>query len=1345
MAPATPRRDTASAVRRSDDVDTLPLPLHLCQVLEEEYAVLHEQPTDLAGWDFGETHFLTAEAEPPPRPGQTSPAAELLALIDPDRPHPGHPDGGAFERRPESAGAGEGWTYVDPHSPFSSHLAALIRQRPLPPLAQAPPARRLAQLLNGILDSSDLFEYSALAGTMWRKETEQLCAARLANGKFGGSDLRRFNRLLLEDAYPRVIQRTYDLRLADIIARIHELPGPPRAALCLSGGGIRSGTFALGVLQGLARHDLLRHFHYLSTVSGGGYIGSWFTAWCHRHPRGLAGVSAELRALRSSKKVEPEPEPVRRLREYSNFVAIRPNLLSADVWSFVAIYLRNVLINWLVFMPLLLAVLLVPRIAVALLYVDPADRWTLPWRSFGGTLQGTLLVLGFALSIAAIFYVTINRPSLEDLLARRRFWYGRRTQGSVLAFSVLPTIVSGLCLSLFWAWFLRTRRFPAASPGDLDGHAPSSLGESLFALYDWLERLPRIADVTSEGIALPVAFLPVLILLGVLLYFTALAAGRVYLGRWPRWPEMWADLVGVLVTGLAGGLGTWLALNAIFNQAIAGRASLVLHPAIYVCLAVPAYCLIFFLSAATFVAFTSRRNAAHRRSEQVMPIGDEEREWLARHSAWLLIAAIAWAAVTSLVLFGPMLLLYSPKLLSAAGGISGVIAFVGGRSALTPANAAKGEKPTLAGLLLGRALSIAAFLFIAVLIAALSLGTSALIATVEESSIGKFGPEYRPRTSRVLRRDKWVGVPGGEAWVAVTREEVWTPLSKEGQLAILYQTPARLLVLLALGLAGFGILLSLVINLNQFSLHAAYRARLIRAFLGASRWTQRQDNPFTGFDPQDNVQMHELRPGLLKETSFRPGGLVRLVSKLRDAPAGPWIGILRDTLDGDTKSLLRNHRDRTPPSQSLKRKLFEDLNHLLESDRLYERADVADQVVSEHLQGLVRALWLNKMPDEKRRQLEAGPRNRQLGDLTPPLGQGDALIILNRGLLDDALPEELERLPFPPPPYHLMHVVNVALNLVGGERLAWQERKAAPFTISPLHCGSHYVGYRRAREYGGRDGITLGTAAAISGAAVSSNMGYHSSSSAVTFVLTLFNARLGWWLGNPGIRGSDRVRGAFTFREGYPSSSIRPLVFEAFGLTDDTNRDVLLSDGGHFDNLGLYEMVLRRCRYVVLVDGSQDPHGKFEDLGSAVRKIRIDLGIPIELQDLDRILPDRDVAAKSGPGRETGAYCAIGRIHYRAVDPGARPGILVYIKPTMHGSEPADVRQYAATDPDFPHQSTLDQLFDESQFESYRALGSHAMDQLCGPAGDLTLSQFVSAIEKTQGFDAKPPDPRADT
>jgi hypothetical protein len=80
-----------------------------------------------------------------------------------------------------------------------------------------------------------------------------------------------------------------------------------RSALCLSGGGIRSGTFALGLIQGLARHNLLNKFDYLSTVSGGGYIGSWLTAWIHRQPDGLTGVTNELKQHGSSARIDPDP------------------------------------------------------------------------------------------------------------------------------------------------------------------------------------------------------------------------------------------------------------------------------------------------------------------------------------------------------------------------------------------------------------------------------------------------------------------------------------------------------------------------------------------------------------------------------------------------------------------------------------------------------------------------------------------------------------------------------------------------------------------------------------------------------------------------------------------------------------------------------------------------------------------------------------------------------------------------------------------------------------------------------------------------------------------------------
>ena len=274
------------------------------------------------------------------------------------------------------------------------------------------------------------------------------------------------------------------------------------------------------------------------------------------------------------------------------------------------------------------------------------------------------------------------------------------------------------------------------------------------------------------------------------------------------------------------------------------------------------------------------------------------------------------------------------------------------------------------------------------------------------------------------------------------------------------------------------------------------------------------------------------------------------------------------------------------------------------------------------------------------------------------------------------------------------HIVNVTLNLVAGDRLAWQQRKAASFTVSPLHCGSSFLGYRRSCEYGGRGGISLGTAITISGAAASPNMGYHSSS-IIGFIMTLFNARLGAWLGNPG------AAGARTWRLSGPSSAVGSLVKEAFGLTNDRSAYVYLSDGGHFENLGIYEMVMRGCRRIVVFDSACDPTLIYEDLGNALRKIRIDMGIPIDFDD-----------AFLNPLRKREKRCAVATIRYSAVDPTQNDGHLIYVKPMMLGNEPPDVSTYHASHPDFPHQSTGNQWYDESQTESYRMLGLFTMSEI---------------------------------
>jgi hypothetical protein len=164
------------------------------------------------------------------------------------------------------------------------------------------------------------------------------------------------------------------------------------------------------------------------------------------------------------------------------------------------------------------------------------------------------------------------------------------------------------------------------------------------------------------------------------------------------------------------------------------------------------------------------------------------------------------------------------------------------------------------------------------------------------------------------------------------------------------------------------------------------------------------------------------------------------------------------------------------------------------------------------------------------------------------------------------------------------------------------------------------------------------------------------------------------------------------------------LVNEALGRTTDNSSYVYLSDGGHFENLAMYEMVKRRCHRIVLVDAGCDPKYAFEDLENAIRKIRTDMGISIVFPDG---LPTPRNVAKSG------RHIAMGTINYSDVDGKDTDGQIIYIKPVISGDEPLDVLRYYAANRKpkgpFPHQSTADQFFDEAQFESYRMLGYHSV------------------------------------
>jgi len=323
--------------------------------------------------------------------------------------------------------------------------------------------------------------------------------------------------------------------------------------------------------------------------------------------------------------------------------------------------------------------------------------------------------------------------------------------------------------------------------------------------------------------------------------------------------------------------------------------------------------------------------------------------------------------------------------------------------------------------------------------------------------------------------------------------------------------------------------------------------------------------------------------------------------------------------------------------------------------------------------------------------------------------------------------------PYPGP----FAVINATLNLVSGEELAWQERKAESFTFTPLYSGfaaspteeragklpkrRHvaFYAYRPTADYafpGG--GIRLGRATAISGAALSPNWGYHTSP-AIAFLLTVFNVRLGWWIGNP--------RHRRTWRRSGPLQGLGYLLTELAGAANNKSAYVYLSDGGHFENLGLYELVRRRCRYIIACDGGEDSGFAFEDLGNAIRKCRADFGVEIQI-DVSAIRPAADT---SGARPMSAAHCAVGCIRYPADadEPEGTNGTLIYIKASLTGNEPADVLEYAAHHFEFPHQPTSDQFFDESQFESYRKLGHH-----------IGTTVFQAAVERRSNGSAHPDD-----
>lgn len=912
--------------------------------------------------------------------------------------------------------------------------------------------------------------------------------------------------------------------------------------LAFSGGGIRSATFNLGILQALARRGLLHKFDYLSTVSGGGYIGSWLAAVTKRYLANVPGSSfKDVEKALVPEDYQPtirhERSFVRWLRLYSNYLTPHSGPISGDTWAMIGTWSRNCFLNQTILGLLFLGFFVLCDVLLLALF----RSWGLGWDmvGWGGAVM-------FAAAVAMGFNVVDQTPRKD------KSWFQRV---KVTLTVMLPFLAASLLLnSGLWRlavsdqWAVRSGRdVPVIFQQSLWCWAAAGAGFYFvaWALVAFSVRVRRrfALEKKAEGMVDIYALL-----------FSSAVAGAISASLLREY--------AVLLTHLRNGAGVQWTVITLGPGAV----------------------MLVLLSCGAFHQGITGRGCR-----------DLVREWWARLGGYMMLVTLAWLLLATICVFGPLLVRWVlfklqnwsivPAVLWLLHNYLGVKA---ANSATTSGKPGKPKKPDDedAGLaekaaaflksprILDLVAKAAPYVFAGglflLLATAVHIGTGLGFAPDQTRTLWHLGSDTSlassttpqalttaPTTWPALRELYWKVQRGGE---------------KNSRSVVL---PPMLLVAVLLLVAC--LMLSLRVDVNDFSLHHFYRNRLVRCYLGASN-PKRRPQPFTGFDPSDDLALADL--------------------------AGDYPG-----------------------------------------------------------------------------------------------------------------------------PYPLL---NTALNITSGEELGYASRRAKSFVFSPLYCGyevnlpgedeSWFLRTNSPRatfentfsltklgrteksfsQVTSEDGIALGTAMAISGAAASPNMGYYTSAATGLF-MTLFDVRLGWWMGNPRFREKWRSPG--------PKLGLGYLFSELIAQSDQKKSYVYLSDGGHFENLAVYELLRRHCRVIVACDADCDDQYQFQNLVDLMEKARTDLGAEI-------VIDFRQIRPADG-GRESENNFVVGDIFYDPQDPDDR-GKFIYIKTSMpqrpktpspaivrhkENRLPDDVWQYFDKHPTFPHQSTADQWFDELQFESYRALG----------------------------------------
>lgn len=963
--------------------------------------------------------------------------------------------------------------------------------------------------------------------------------------------------------------------------------GRPRniRGLSLSGGGIRSATFNLGLLQALSAAGKLGTFDYFSTVSGGGYVGGWWSAWLarkERKPGDLFPPNEHIETDRDDERAAIENaaarpdyempqvkdsaitagrDPIHHLRLFSNFLTPNKGLLSTDTWRAIAVIGRNLLLTWLILLPIMLAVIMLGQSYFALL-----------------------------------------RPTAHGFLWRAdlsRYVSSRHQSGDIAPEQMQPQRIE-------------------RDAGDLKNRF-------IFALL-----LPALLYVGSV----------------------------VCVALWMVWNRRcWAlrDIIVVILSGVA-----WLILTAIF----------------YIALAIPwnpyfAYSLLLWLVIILFIAIAWK----HEHSASF----EDTDYWRAR-LVDVQTRTLQYSVFVALVLlfaaFGHEFidfLLFNQQL---KGAVMSYVARTGG--------------------------------WAAVAIAALSSLFTALKAspTGGNDASMKKEPSLLDRIGFAIAPPLLLAILG--LFLAWCGHRLYTTI---------YADEHEQLWFLLRG-ALVSALLFLVFALYEFRPPQKWKTLIV-----ITVWLAISIGQY--YVSTDWLESHLVTVGGFAALAMAVGLAVRGFFTRKPAPVlgiavvvaavGVWL-LRHFWLSGVHFDLHRSHvpqlvvggivasfvllvfelvAGRGANTRSLSLMAIGFLMFVLIgaaacSGTAAWRSLTMVSLISAILGWVLSLGWLadpNALTVHgfyKARLVRAymGASNERRGavseaDVTDAVPGDDVL-------LTDLQNTDLGA------PYHL---INTTLNLVGGRDLATQQRLSDSFLLSKRFCGSFRTGFRHTNEYA--CGTTsLGTAVAVSGAAASPNMGAQTPSAALAALMTLFNIRLGYWAPTPN-RSYWRTASARL----WPVYTIEELLSQ----TTDLLPFCYLTDGGHFDNSGVYSLIQRGCNFVVYSDCGADPTPTLDDIGNLIRKVRIDFQTEITFEK-DELLTFRD--------NPPSAHFITGKIEYAKAHADAiglpedeRTGTIIIVKPNRTAGASADVQQYGWTNVTFPQQSTADQWYDEAQFESYRKLG----------------------------------------